>query len=122
MLKVGNLSLVVGTFALSVLGTFLTRGSILSSVHTFAQSLVGPLYLAFLTVVLLGGFGLIAWRREALRVESSFDKPRGAAPFFIPSAAPAPLLRLSLWGRGPLLPWRAASLSAELRRLQGPAW
>ena len=45
MLKVWNLSLIVATFALTVLGTFLTRGSILSSVHTFAQSLVGPLYL-----------------------------------------------------------------------------
>ena len=66
MLKVWNLSLVVGTFALTVLGTFLTRGSILSSVHTFAESTVGPMYLAFLVLVLLGGFGLIAWRREAL--------------------------------------------------------
>ena len=52
MLKVWNLSLIVGTFALTVLGTFLTRGSILSSVHAFAESIVGPLYLAFLTLVL----------------------------------------------------------------------
>jgi len=161
MLKVWNLSLIVGTFALTVLGTFLTRGSILSSVHTFAQSLVGPLYLAFLTVVLLGGFGLIAWRREALRVETSFDTPLSresvflgnnvlllvltltvlvgtiypllaeavsggkvsvGAPFFNRNAAPVALLLLFLMGIGPLLPWRAASLSAVLRRLQGPAW
>ena len=71
MLKVWNLSLIVGTFALTVLGTFLTRGSILASVHAFADSIVGPLYLAFLTVVLLGGFGLIAWRRESLRGEAT---------------------------------------------------
>ena len=45
MLKVWNLALIVGTFSLTVLGTFLTRGSILSSVHTFAQSIVGPMYL-----------------------------------------------------------------------------
>jgi cytochrome c-type biogenesis protein CcmF len=161
MLKVWNLSLIVGTFALTVLGTFLTRGSILSSVHTFAQSLVGPLYLAFLTAVLLGGFGLIAWRREALRAEASFDTPLSresvflgnnvlllvltltvlvgtiypllaeavsggkvsvGAPFFNRNAAPVALLLLFLMGIGPLLPWRAASLSAVLRRLQGPAW
>ena len=75
MLKVWNLSLIVGTFALTVLGTFLTRGSILASVHAFAESIVGPLYLAFLTLVLLGGFGLIAWRRESLRAEATFDTP-----------------------------------------------
>src|SRR5438552_1659116 len=67
MLKVWNLSLAVGGFALTTFGTFLTRGSILSSVHAFAQSAVGPLYLGFLVVVLLAGFGLIAmraWRRS----------------------------------------------------------
>lgn len=73
MLKVWNLSLVVGTFALTVLGTFLTRGSILASVHTFAQSIVGPMYLGFLAVVLIGGFGLLALRRNALRPDGSFD-------------------------------------------------
>lgn len=83
MLKVWNLSLVVGTFALTVLGTFLTRGSILSSVHTFAQSIVGPMYLAFLTLVLLGGFGLIAWRREALRAEATFDTPLSRESVFL---------------------------------------
>jgi cytochrome c-type biogenesis protein CcmF len=161
MLKVWNLSLVVGTFALTVLGTFLTRGSILSSVHAFAESIVGPLYLAFLTLVLLGGFGLIAWRRDQLRAEASFDTPlsresvflgnnvllltvtftvlvgtvypllaeavRGekvsvGAPFFNRNAAPVALLLLFLMGIGPLLPWRAASLSSVLRRLQAPAW
>jgi cytochrome c-type biogenesis protein CcmF len=73
MLKVWNLSLIVGTFALTTFGTFLTRGSILSSVHAFAQTLVGPLYLAFLMVVLIGGFGLIAARSWRLRSEGRFD-------------------------------------------------
>ncbi len=73
MLKVWNLSLVVGAFALTTFGTFLTRGSILASVHAFAQSLVGPLYLGFLVVVLLGGFGLIAARSSRLRSEGGFD-------------------------------------------------
>jgi cytochrome c-type biogenesis protein CcmF len=83
MLKVWNLALVVGTFALTVLGTFLTRGSILSSVHAFAESAVGPMYLGFLTVVLVGGFGLIAWRREALRSEAAFDTPLSRESAFL---------------------------------------
>jgi cytochrome c-type biogenesis protein CcmF len=73
MLKVWNLSLIVGAFALTTFGTFLTRGSILSSVHAFAQSLVGPMYLGFLVVVLVAGFGLIAARSWRLRSEGRFD-------------------------------------------------
>jgi cytochrome c-type biogenesis protein CcmF len=73
MLKVWNLSLIVGAFALTTFGTFLTRGSILSSVHAFAQSLVGPMYLGFLVLVLVGGFGLIATRSWRLRSEGRFD-------------------------------------------------
>src|SRR5438132_6646876 len=81
MLKVWNLSLAVGGFALTTFGTFLTRGSILSSVHAFAQSSVGPLYLGFLVTVLLAGFGLIAMRAWRLRTEGRFDAvlSRGAA-------------------------------------------
>jgi len=75
MLKVWNLSLIVATFALTVFGTFLTRGSILSSVHAFAQSAVGPLYLAFLILVLVVGFGLIAARSKALASETEIDRP-----------------------------------------------
>jgi cytochrome c-type biogenesis protein CcmF len=73
MLKVWNLSLIVGAFALTTFGTFLTRGSILSSVHAFAQSLVGPMYLGFLVVVLVAGFGLIAVQSWRLRSEGRYD-------------------------------------------------
>jgi cytochrome c-type biogenesis protein CcmF len=83
MLKVWNLSLVVATFALTVLATFLTRGSILASVHTFAESIVGPMYLGFLALVLVVGFGLIAWRRDALRPESALDTPLSRESVFL---------------------------------------
>jgi cytochrome c-type biogenesis protein CcmF len=83
MLKVWNLTLVVSTFALTVVGTFLTRGSILASVHAFARSLVGPMYLGFLVLVLLVGFGLIAWRREALRGQGQIDTPLSRESAFL---------------------------------------
>src|SRR6266496_3922664 len=83
MLKVWNLSLIVGAFALTTFGTFLTRGSILSSVHAFAQSLVGPLYLAFLVVVLIAGFGLIAARSWQLRSAGRFDSPLSREAAFL---------------------------------------
>jgi cytochrome c-type biogenesis protein CcmF len=83
MLKVWNLSLIVGAFSLTTFGTFLTRGSILSSVHSFARSLVGPLYLGFLVVVLLAGFGLIAARAWALRTEGRFDSALSREAVFL---------------------------------------
>jgi cytochrome c-type biogenesis protein CcmF len=73
MLKVWNLSLIVGAFALTTFATFLTRGSILLSVHAFARSAVGPMYLGFLVLVLAGGFGGIAAQAWRLRSEGRFD-------------------------------------------------
>jgi cytochrome c-type biogenesis protein CcmF len=73
MARLWNIALVVGAFALTTFGTFLTRGSVLSSVHAFAQSAVGPAYLVFLGLVLLGGFGLVAWRMPQLRTPARLD-------------------------------------------------
>jgi cytochrome c-type biogenesis protein CcmF len=67
MARLWNIALVIGAFALMTFGTFLTRGNVLSSVHAFAQTPVGPAYLAFLALVLLAGFGLVAWRLPTLR-------------------------------------------------------
>ena len=52
MLKVWNIWLVFSTFLLSILGTFLTRSGIVSSVHAFAQSSIGTWFLAFLGLTL----------------------------------------------------------------------
>jgi len=73
MARLWNIALVIGAFALTTFGTFLTRGSVLSSVHAFAQSAVGPAYLAFLGIVLLGGFGLVAWRLPMLRTPARLE-------------------------------------------------
>ncbi len=73
MLKVFNLSLAIGAFALTTFGTFLTRGNIIASVHAFTRSLVGPLYLGFLVLVLASGFGLIAARSWRQRSDGRFD-------------------------------------------------
>ncbi len=48
MLRVWNLSLVLATFCLTILGTFLTRSGVINSVHAFSQSSIGPWLLTFL--------------------------------------------------------------------------
>ncbi len=62
MLQAWNFILVISTFALTILGTFLTRSGVIGSVHAFAQSVVGPALLALLGVVVIGSLGLFAWR------------------------------------------------------------
>ncbi len=75
MLRVWNLSLVVATFALTILGTFLTRSGIINSVHAFSQSPIGPALLGFLALVALVAVGLIAWRADLLRSPGRIDSP-----------------------------------------------
>jgi cytochrome c-type biogenesis protein CcmF len=75
MLRVWNLSLVIATFCLTILGTFLTRSGILNSVHSFTQSAIGPTLLVFLGVVAATGIGLIAWRGDQLRAAGRIDSP-----------------------------------------------
>ena len=50
MLKVWNMWLVFATFWLAILGTFLTRSGIISSVHAFAQSSIGTWFAWFLSI------------------------------------------------------------------------
>ena len=71
MLRVWNLSLLVSTFALTVLATFLTRSGVLNSVHSFNNTGIGPALLGFFGLVVFGSVGLIAWRGEMLRSAGS---------------------------------------------------
>ncbi|MGI8726793.1 MAG: heme lyase CcmF/NrfE family subunit [Solirubrobacterales bacterium] len=73
MLKTWNVSLVVVTFALSLLGTFLVRSGILQSIHAFGESKVGPPLLALIAVVLVGSTLLIISRLDDLRSERRID-------------------------------------------------
>jgi cytochrome c-type biogenesis protein CcmF len=75
MLRVWNLSLLMATFSLTILGTFLTRSGVLDSVHSFTESPIGPALLAFLGVVLATGIGLIGWRGDRLRSPGAIDSP-----------------------------------------------
>ena len=75
MLRVWNLSLLVATFSLTILGTFLTRSGILDSVHAFTESPIGPAILAFFGVTVIVSIGLIGWRGDALRSPGSIDSP-----------------------------------------------
>ncbi len=73
MLKVWNVSLIALTFLLSILGTFLTRSGIVSSVHSFARSDIGVPFTIFILATLVGTTALIIARLPYLRSENKLD-------------------------------------------------
>lgn len=75
MLRVWNLSLLVATFALTILGTFLTRSGVVNSVHAFAAGEVDGYLLGFFAIVVLVSLGLIGWRGDMLRAPGRIDSP-----------------------------------------------
>jgi cytochrome c-type biogenesis protein CcmF len=73
MLQSWNVALIIATFALTILGTFITRSGVVASVHSFTQSAVGPALLGFLLVVLAGSFGLFAVRAHLVASAPRLD-------------------------------------------------
>jgi cytochrome c-type biogenesis protein CcmF len=73
MLKVWNLSLIIVAFSLTIFGTFLTRSGVLSSIHAFSNGPVGTIFLAFLAVILVASFGLLAFRADLLKGQPQLD-------------------------------------------------
>jgi len=73
MLKVWNVLLVLLAFSLSLFGTFLTRSGIVSSIHSFTQSSIGPWFLAFICIVVLGSLALLFARLPLLRAQTRLE-------------------------------------------------
>ncbi|MGE3858018.1 MAG: heme lyase CcmF/NrfE family subunit [Dehalococcoidia bacterium] len=73
MLKTWNLVLVLSSFALAVFGTFNVRSGLVASVHSFAQSEVGPYFLILMSLAVLASIVLIGWRLPRLHAEADFD-------------------------------------------------
>jgi cytochrome c-type biogenesis protein CcmF len=70
MLKHWNMLLVILTYDLVIFGTFLTRSGVLSSVHAFAQSAIGPFFFAFIGLTFITSLGLIIYRWADLQSET----------------------------------------------------
>jgi len=73
MLKVWNMVLIIITFTLCIFGTFLTRSGIMSSVHSFTASSLGPIFLGFVFFILVVSFGLMSQRMQLLRSKKRIE-------------------------------------------------
>ena len=75
MLRVWNISLLCATFALTILGTFITRSGIIESVHAFTTSGIGIALISFFALIVLSTVVLIGWRGDRLRSPGRIDSP-----------------------------------------------
>ncbi len=57
-----------------MIGTFLVRSGILSSIHAFVSDpTLNISFVALISVMVIGSIGLVTWRRERLRTEARLD-------------------------------------------------
>ena len=83
MLRTWNLSLIISTFLLTILGTFLTRSGVISSVHAFTQGTIGYYFLVFIALVLVFSVALLAGRSAQLRASGSLDAAASRETVFL---------------------------------------
>ncbi len=69
-LKLWTLALALGSFVLTLLGTFMTRSGVFNSVHSFSQSDIGPTILTFIGFVLVSSIVVLALRGHLLIAET----------------------------------------------------
>ncbi|HXB15141.1 MAG TPA: cytochrome c-type biogenesis CcmF C-terminal domain-containing protein, partial [Solirubrobacteraceae bacterium] len=73
MLKVWNVSLVLATGTLAIMGTFLVRSGVLNSIHAFGGATLGVPFVCLIAVLIIGSIYLVTSRREMLRSENRLD-------------------------------------------------
>jgi cytochrome c-type biogenesis protein CcmF len=119
MLRTWNVSLIVATFALCLLGTFLVRSGILESIHAFGVSKVGGPLLALIAVVVVGSAALIVSRldelRGARRIESLASRE---AVFLINNLLLVALCAVIFWGT--FFPLISEALTGDERSVGPP--
>jgi len=83
LLKHWNMILVILTYSLVIFGTFLTRSGVLSSVHAFANSPIGPLFMGFVSLSLIVSISLVIWRWPDLQSETEMKSMLSREALFL---------------------------------------
>ncbi|MCP4418115.1 MAG: cytochrome c biogenesis protein CcsA, partial [Chloroflexi bacterium] len=73
MFKMWNMFLILLTYLLVIFGTFMVRSGVISSVHSFAESAIGPLFFAFMAAMFIFSAYWMNARRAALRSENGLN-------------------------------------------------
>ncbi len=99
LFKRWNIILIILTYSLVIYGTFLTRSGVLSSVHAFAQSSIGPLFFGFIALTLVLSLGLLLYRWPSLRSEGVMHSVLSReALFLLNNLLFMGILAVTFWG------------------------
>lgn len=99
MLKQWNMVLIILTYDLIIFGTFLTRSGVLSSVHAFAQSAIGPMFFTFIGLTLAVSVGLLMHRWNDLKSNTPMTSMLSReALFLLNNLLFMGILIVSFWG------------------------
>jgi len=73
MLKVWSVLLIVLTYSLALFGTFITRSGVISSVHAFGTTALGPAFFIFIGITFLATMGLLIKRLDVMRSDHEME-------------------------------------------------
>jgi cytochrome c-type biogenesis protein CcmF len=120
MLKIWNVSLVLATGVLSILGTFLVRSGILNSIHAFGASTLGVPFLILIGLMIAGSIALVASRADDLRSEARLDSLLSReAVFLLNNLVLVGLCFVIFWGT--FFPLISEALTGDEASV-GPPW
>jgi cytochrome c-type biogenesis protein CcmF len=120
MLKVWNVSLVLATGTLAIMGTFLVRSGILTSIHAFGGHTLGVPFVCLIAAMIAGSIYLVVSRRDMLRSEHRLDSLLSREAVFIANnLVLVALCFVILWGTYfPLISEAVTGQEASV----GPPW
>src|SRR3954454_3054214 len=120
MLRVWNVSLVMATFVLALLGTFLVRSGILDSIHAFGASTLGKPFLFFISACAIGSVILVVSRLDHLRSDARLESIWSREGAFLLNNLVLVALAFVIWW-GTFFPLISEALSGKKASV-GPPW
>jgi cytochrome c-type biogenesis protein CcmF len=120
MLRVWNVSLIMGTFVLALLGTFLVRSGILDSIHAFGASTLGRPFLGFIGFCAIGSVALIVSRLDHLRSDARLESVFSREGAFLLNNLVLVAMAFVIWW-GTFFPLISEALNGKKASV-GPPW
>src|SRR4051794_185889 len=120
MLRVWNVSLVMASFVLALLGTFLVRSGILDSIHAFGASTLGKPFLFFISACAIGSVVLVVSRLDHLRSNAKLESVWSREGAFLLNNLVLVALAFVIWW-GTFFPLISEALSGQKASV-GPPW
>jgi cytochrome c-type biogenesis protein CcmF len=121
MLRIWNVSLVLSTGVLAILGTFLVRSGVLNSIHAFGASTLGVPFLLLIATMIAGSIYLVYSRAQSLRSEHRLDSLLSReAIFLLNNLLLVALCFVVFWGT--FFPLIAEAVTGRQRNIGPPVY